>query len=121
MGPCGELHVCPACGSHLVQPQRWGRTTKPGSWRVWRRCPECEWTGNRIHHEAEIEAYDEELDRARYVLQDALRDMKRDALRDMVGPFTRALQEGLITADDFGVAPVSLGRRSSTSRHSLNP
>lgn len=119
MGPCGELHICPSCGSHLVQPQRWERTTKPGSWRLWRRCPECEWTGNRIHHEAEIDAYDEELDHGSYVLDDALTEMQLDALTEIAGPFGQALEEGLITADDFRTATPFIGRRYPASRYSL--
>lgn len=120
MGPCGELHKCPACKSPLVQPERWEKVGDSGSCWIWRRCPECGWTGNRVHHEAEVEAYEEELDRELYLLQDAANAMDLDAMREMAALFCRALEEGLITADDFGVPPVILERRSSTSRYALD-
>src|SRR5262249_43522095 len=56
------LHVCPQCASHLVQPTCWEQAGDRGHWRLWRRCPECGWTGDEIHGEVEIDAFDEELD-----------------------------------------------------------
>src|SRR6187455_150254 len=43
------LHVCPGCGSDLVQPTSWEQEADRTRWRVWRRCPECEWTGASVH------------------------------------------------------------------------
>ena len=46
------LHVCPQCGSALVQPTRWEQAGDRGHWRLWRRCPECEWRCDAVHGEA---------------------------------------------------------------------
>ena len=53
------LHVCPECGSGLVQPTRWEQADERGHWRLWRRCPECEWSSDGVHGEREIDAFDE--------------------------------------------------------------
>ena len=67
------LHVCPECGSALVQPTCWEQADERGHWRLWRRCPECEWRCDGVHGEAEIDAFDEELDRGTEALAEDLR------------------------------------------------
>ena len=57
-----SLHICPCCGSALVQPTCWEQEGGRTSWRVWRRCPECEWSVDSVHDEIEIDAFDEQLD-----------------------------------------------------------
>ena len=42
--PATDLHVCPRCDSCLVQPTCWEQAGDRTHWRVWRRCPECEWS-----------------------------------------------------------------------------
>ena len=41
------LHVCPECRSDLVQPVAWEQVATGNEWRLWRRCPECEWAGDQ--------------------------------------------------------------------------
>ena len=98
--PAG-LHVCPACASALVQPTRWEQGGPPGSWRLWRRCPECEWKGDSVHGEHEIDAYDEELDGGAEALVAELEALEREGMERVAEAFAAALAADLIGADDF--------------------
>ncbi|HEX2095923.1 MAG TPA: hypothetical protein VHF50_00970 [Solirubrobacterales bacterium] len=98
--PAG-LHVCPACGSRLVQPTCWEQGGCRGQWRLWRRCPECEWSGDGIYGEREIDAYDEELDGGTETLAAELEALEREGMERMAAAFVRALAADLIGADDF--------------------
>ena len=51
------LHVCPHCRSDLVQPTRWEQAEPHGSWKLWRRCPDCEWDGASVHGEADANPF----------------------------------------------------------------
>jgi hypothetical protein len=95
------LHVCPECGSQLVQPTRWEQTAKRGHWRLWRRCPECEWRCDGIHGESEIDAFDEALDDGAEALASELAELERESMQRIVEVFSTALKADLITADDF--------------------
>lgn len=95
------LHVCPECASKLVQPTCWEQTSPRGHWRLWRRCPECEWSGDGVHGEHEIDAYDEELDDGTEALAGMLEELERQGMQQIVEVFAAALEADLITADDF--------------------
>lgn len=95
------LHVCPECGSRLVQPTLWEQAWPRGHWRVWRRCPECEWCGDGVHGEREIDAFDEELDDGTEVLAGRLEELERDHMRQVTEAFATALAADLISAEDF--------------------
>ena len=95
------LHVCEACGSGLVQPTRWEQAGGRGHWRLWRRCPECEWRSDAIHGEREIDAYDEELDSGTQALSGVLKQLERESMQRIVDSFAAALDADLIGADDF--------------------
>ena len=95
------LHVCAGCGSGLVQPTRWEQGSARGHWRLWRRCPECEWSCDAVHGEREIDAYDEELDAGTQALSGVLKQLERENMQHVADSFTAALAADLITADDF--------------------
>jgi hypothetical protein len=95
------LHVCPECGSVLVQPTCWEQTEPRGHWRLWRRCPECEWLGDGVHGEREIDAYDDALDDGTETLARRLEALERESMLRVADSFTKALAADLITADDF--------------------
>ncbi len=95
------LHVCPRCGSRLVQPTCWEQTEDRFHWRVWRRCPDCEWTTSAVHGEREIDDFDEQLDIGTQELAEDLRVLERENMAQMVAAFVTALETDLITADDF--------------------
>ena len=96
-----SLHLCPHCESELVQPIRWEQASDRTHWRVWRRCPECEWTANSVHGEVEIDAFDEELDLGTRALSEELKALEQDNMRHMAETLAVALEADLISADDF--------------------
>ncbi len=98
-----DLHICPRCGSALVQPTCWERADDRDRWRVWRRCPECEWSCEEVHDVVAIDAYDEQLDLGAHELATELRALEQANMSEMADAFAVALRNELITADDFRV------------------
>ena len=96
-----SLHICPQCGSGLVQPTCWRQEGGRSQWRVWRRCPECEWGGEGVHNEPEIDAFDEQLDLGAHELAAQLRTLEHQNMSEMTDTFIVAIWSDLITADDF--------------------
>lgn len=97
------LHICPDCGSELVQPTLWQQEGGRTQWRVGRRCPECEWADEAVHGESAIDAYDEQLDLGSRELANGLRALEHSNMSAMAEAFIRAIATDLITADDFRV------------------
>jgi predicted RNA-binding Zn-ribbon protein involved in translation (DUF1610 family) len=97
------LHLCPRCGSEMVQPLAWEPAGDRRSWRVWRRCPECDWRGDAIHGELEIEAWDDLLDRDAHELAAELHELQQQNMATMAESFVAALAADLIGADDFAL------------------
>jgi hypothetical protein len=95
------LHICPSCASQLVQPTCWEQAGDRGHWRLWRRCPECEWHSNQVYGEAQIDAFDEELDLGTRALSDVLKTLEHENMQFVADTFAAALEADLITADDF--------------------
>lgn len=95
------LHVCPECHSTLVQPTCWEQAGDRGHWRLWRRCPECEWHCDQVHGEREIDAYDEQLDLGTQVLAGALKSIERENMEHIAKTLHVALEDDLISAEDF--------------------
>jgi hypothetical protein len=96
-----ELHVCPECESRLVQPTCWEQAGDRGHWRLWRRCPECEWQCDSVHGEVEIDAFDEELDHGTQALSGVLKALEQENMKHFGEMFSAALAADLISADDF--------------------
>jgi hypothetical protein len=96
------LHLCPCCGSSLVQPISWEQASDRSSWRVGRRCPECEWLGDSVHSIREIDAYDEQLELGSAELADELQSLEHANMSEMAAVIIYALADDLIGADDFG-------------------
>ncbi len=96
-----NLHICPRCGSALVQPTCWERADDRDRWRVWRRCPECEWSCHGVHGETEIDAFDEQLDLGAHALANELRALEHANMAAMTEAFVLGLAADLIGADDF--------------------
>lgn len=95
------LHICPSCASALVQPTCWEQAGDRGHWRLWRRCPECEWHGDQVYGEGAIDAFDEELDLGTRALSDVLKTLEHENMQYVVDTFAAALDADLISADDF--------------------
>ena len=96
-----QLHVCPDCSSVLVQPIAWEQVSGSNDWRLWRRCPECEWAGDDVHREAHIDEYDEQLDFGTRELAEELRALQQTNMEESVERFVGALQADLILPEDF--------------------
>ena len=95
------LHVCPDCDSALVQPIAWEQVATSNEWRLWRRCPECEWHGDDVHRESVIDDYDEQLDFGTRELAEELRSLQRSNMEEAIDRFVIALQADYILPEDF--------------------
>jgi hypothetical protein len=95
------LHVCPECTSDLVQPVAWEQVASRDEWRLWRRCPECEWNGDAVHREASIDEYDEQLDFGTRELAEELRSLEQANMQEAADRFIAALRTDLILPEDF--------------------
>ena len=95
------LHVCDGCGSGLVQPTGWEQAGDRGHWRLWRRCPECEWCTDSVHGEREIDDFDEQLDFGTRELAEELPVLERTNMEHVIDTFVTALEADLIGPDDF--------------------
>jgi hypothetical protein len=94
------LHVCPACGSHLVQPMDWCEAAE-GRWELLLACPNCFWAHEDVYTEDEVHALEDELDQG---LEDMLRDLQRLTqanMADEVERFSSALAADHILPEDF--------------------
>jgi hypothetical protein len=96
-----QLHICPCCRSRLVQPTGWEQAGDRAHWRIWRRCPECEWLADGIHGGMAIDHFDEQLDLGAHELAELLRTVERANMADLADVFAAALAADLIGADDF--------------------
>ena len=96
-----QLHVCPECTSKLVQPVAWEQVDRSNDWRLWRRCPECEWSGHDVHREATIDDYDEQLDFGTRELAEELRNLQQANMEEAIDRFIGALQADQILPEDF--------------------
>ena len=95
------LHVCPECESQLVQPVAWEQTPKASEWKLWRRCPECEWFGDGVHSESDVDDFDEQLDFGTRELAEELRALEQSNMEESISGFVTALHEDLILPEDF--------------------
>src|ERR1700727_1699637 len=89
------LHICPDCQSPLVQPLSW---TEAGAtqWELELHCPNCEWEGDGVYNQHQIEQFEDTLESG---VQDILDDLKRLTYANMtaeVDRFSAALRADLI-------------------------
>ena len=94
------MHSCPGCESILVQPVNW-HEQGDGHWNVELRCPECEWWGRDSYSQADVDAYDEELDRGGQELIEDLRALTRANMEEEADRFAAALASDSILPEDF--------------------
>jgi hypothetical protein len=98
--PAEGLHVCPECGSHLVQPVEWGEGNS-GSWEMTLECPNCHWLTEDMFSRDQVDRFEEQLDEG---LADMLSDLRRMTQANMaedIDRFVRALATDLILPEDF--------------------
>jgi hypothetical protein len=94
------MHRCPTCGSILVQPVNW-REQGDGYWYVELRCPECERWARDSYSPAEIERYDEVLERGGQELIEDLRALTRANMKEEADRFVAALATDSVLPEDF--------------------
>jgi hypothetical protein len=94
------MHSCPSCECDLVQPAQWFEQGD-GRWHVDLRCPECEWWGRGAFSQAEVDAFDEELDRGAQELIEDLRSLTRANMEAEAQRLASALETDSILPEDF--------------------
>jgi hypothetical protein len=94
-----SLHVCPSCSSELVQPVEW--EPAGDDWSVLLRCPECEIFQAGVFSQAELDAYDLELDRGEALLRVAYLQLSTENMAAEIDAFTRAIETGAVLPEDF--------------------
>ena len=95
------LHQCPRCDSGLVQPTHWEQADERYKWRLWLRCPECEWGGEGVYREWELDAYDQLLNEGQTELEKALGELVRSNMDAEATEFAELLQKDYILPEDF--------------------
>ena len=98
--PARELHICPQCGSDLVQPVSWSETSEE-QWELTLECPNCWWSTHGVFDREQIHELEERLDGG---LADMLQDLQRLAqanMTDQMERFIAALHADLILPEDF--------------------
>jgi hypothetical protein len=96
----GSLHRCPSCSSELVQPVEW-EPKGEDAWAVLLRCPECEVYRSGVFPQAELDAYDVELDRGDALLRVAYMQLSAENMATEVDAFVGAIHAGAVLPEDF--------------------
>ncbi len=94
------LHVCPECGSQLVQPVDWHEAPQ-GFWELILNCPNCGWLDEGVFDQDQVDALEEKLDDG---LADILADLRRLTQSNMaeeIERFAAALARDLVLPEDF--------------------
>lgn len=94
------LHLCPGCGSDLVQPVSWTEAAQQ-RWELELKCPNCWWGETSTYEREQVEALEDRLDAG---LADILGDLQRLTqanMADEIDRFSRALRADLILPEDF--------------------
>jgi hypothetical protein len=94
------LHVCPSCSSQFVQPVEW-EPVDDEAWSVLLRCPECEVFQAGVYTQAELDAYDVELDRGEALLRVAYLQLSTENMAAEIDTFAQALEAGAVLPEDF--------------------
>jgi hypothetical protein len=94
------LHICPACGSRLVQSESWSHP-EPERWVIGLRCPECSFTETGEFGWHQVEAFLDQSDRALAELHVLAERMNRERFQAQVAVFIEALRVDAIEPMDF--------------------
>jgi uncharacterized Zn finger protein len=94
------LHVCPSCGSKLVQVIA-SEEVANDRWSLMLRCPECGLIASGEFEPSEVEALDAELQRGDAELAETLALVVQLNMADVLEHFVRALEADAIQPMDF--------------------
>jgi predicted RNA-binding Zn-ribbon protein involved in translation (DUF1610 family) len=95
-----DLHICPRCGSELVQPVRWAPVDMR-RWRVDLACPECAWSGGGVYPQPVLDRFDEVLDDGIAAVTADLERLERTNMEEDVNRFLDALFADGVLPEDF--------------------
>lgn len=95
-----DLHVCPSCESDLVYPVSWEERAGD-SWRIERRCPNCEWQHSGEFSQDEVEVFDDALNDGTEDLLVNLRNFARANMEADVERLIEAIHLDRIEPMDF--------------------
>lgn len=98
--PGAELHICQSCDSDLVYPVDWDEAGT-SDWEVLLRCPNCWAEREGRFTQAEVEAYDEQLDDGADALARCYTRLLRANMAEEIDRFTAALHAGHVLPEDF--------------------
>ncbi len=94
------LHICPQCGSHLVQPTSWNEAAE-GCWELALECPNCWWSTEGLYQREEVYALEERLDDGLGDMLDDLKRLTHANMADQIDRFVAALESDLVLPEDF--------------------
>ncbi len=94
------IHVCPRCGSELIQPIGYA-SAAAGRWRVELRCPDCSHHSTGTYPRHVLDRYHARLDQATAALLEQLASLERDRIEREATGFRAAFAHDLILPEDF--------------------
>ena len=94
------LHLCPGCGSPLVQPLSWSET-EDEQWVLELGCPNCAWHDEGVFSQPEIEELEDRLEDGLSDLLDDLHRLAQANMADEIERFVSALEADRILPEDF--------------------
>jgi len=95
-----QLHLCPSCGSDLVQPSEW-EPVDGQRWRLTLLCPNCGRLERDVFGAAEVAMFEEKVDSGVTALIDDLRVLAASNRAYEVERFGKALSHDLLLPEDF--------------------
>lgn len=94
------LHICPECRSEMVYPTKWGEEDEH-SFRMRRRCPECEWQEEDIFPTQMCSLFDDRIETGYMALVRDYKALRHTNMAEWVESFALALAYGAILPEDF--------------------
>jgi hypothetical protein len=98
-GRTAGAHVCRLCTLPLVQPQDAERTGR--DWLVELYCPNCDWSGETLLDQGQMDDLDEAVDEGFALLATALAQVTQANMQEYVERFTAALAADAVLPEDF--------------------
>jgi hypothetical protein len=95
-----ELHLCPACGSDLVQPIAWNETEN-ASWQLTLECPNCRWLEHGVYCRDQVERLEDQIDDGVCDMLADLHRLTQANMADEIERFVGALHADRILPEDF--------------------
>jgi hypothetical protein len=98
--PRPGLHLCPECGSELVQPVSWSER-EDGDWELALECPNCWWTRQGIFNQSQVHELEERLDDGLAKMLEDLKRLTHANMAEQIDRFAAAINADLIVPEDF--------------------